>query len=316
MNKVIAIVFHQLPFPAHCNFFDKVSVLITQSGQPVKTVLVPFMPDFNSWLAKEHAVLNWVRKSELTKEIAEISTRMDHILGGLNAAVTANLNSSAYAVQSAAVRVHIMLKNFGNVAHKPYAAKLGDVQAILNQFATNYSEDVLTLGLIDWIDDLTINFNGFNTLFEQRQEQQILKPDINSKQVRKGIEDVYDKIVTVIDSSSLLGTSPDFDAFIERLNFNIEFFNTEFHHAKKDLGAGDHTVIEEIANQTYTGLPISVIPNAWYREGDKPTERLVFAKDFTVTYKNNTEVGTAELTLHGKGKYKGSKTTTFNIART
>ncbi|MDR3236031.1 MAG: hypothetical protein LBT48_04805 [Prevotellaceae bacterium] len=54
---------------------------------------------------------------------------------------------------------------------------------------------------------------------------------------------------------------------------------------------------------------------AHYREEGKPTVELVFAKDFDVTYKNNTDVGTADLTIHGKGAYKGQKLTTFNIAR-
>jgi hypothetical protein len=32
------------------------------------------------------------------------------------------------------------------------------------------------------------------------------------------------------------------------------------------------------------------------------------------TYKDNVEVGTATLVIHGKGAYKGTKTVTFNIA--
>lgn len=37
--------------------------------------------------------------------------------------------------------------------------------------------------------------------------------------------------------------------------------------------------------------------------------------DFSVTYRNNVNVGTATLILHGKGAYKGQKIVTFNIAR-
>jgi hypothetical protein len=45
------------------------------------------------------------------------------------------------------------------------------------------------------------------------------------------------------------------------------------------------------------------------------THQLSLGKDFSVTYKNNTHVGTAEVTIHGKGAYKGQKTVTFNITR-
>jgi hypothetical protein len=41
---------------------------------------------------------------------------------------------------------------------------------------------------------------------------------------------------------------------------------------------------------------------------------LVFAKDFTLTYKGNDRVGTATISIHGKGAYKGVKVVTFNIA--
>jgi hypothetical protein len=52
-----------------------------------------------------------------------------------------------------------------------------------------------------------------------------------------------------------------------------------------------------------------------YREDGKETVQLSLGADFAVTYKNNVHVGTAELTIHGKGAYKGQKTVTFNIAR-
>jgi hypothetical protein len=91
--------------------------------------------------------------------------------------------------------------------------------------------------------------------------------------------------------------------------------NEQFHRALKDLGKGDHTVIEPIDTQAYTGRPVTVVPKAHYREEGKPTEPLTLGKDFSVTYKNNVNVGMAELTIHGKGKYRGAKTATFNIAR-
>jgi hypothetical protein len=52
-----------------------------------------------------------------------------------------------------------------------------------------------------------------------------------------------------------------------------------------------------------------------YCEEGKPTVKLWLGKDFSVTYKNNVKVGMAELTIHGKGDYKGQKSVTFNIAR-
>jgi hypothetical protein len=51
-----------------------------------------------------------------------------------------------------------------------------------------------------------------------------------------------------------------------------------------------------------------------YREEGNPAAELALGKDFSVTYKNNTNVGMAEVTIHGKGTYKGHKTIPFNIS--
>jgi hypothetical protein len=108
----------------------------------------------------------------------------------------------------------------------------------------------------------------------------------------------------------------DFTGFIAELNAIITYFNDHTHrHARKDLSEGDHTVVEPVETQPYTGRPITVVPKVYYREDGKQTENLALGKDFSVTYKNNTNVGTANLTIHGTGKYKGTKTVTFNIAR-
>jgi hypothetical protein len=111
-------------------------------------------------------------------------------------------------------------------------------------------------------------------------------------------------------------TSGAYDEFINKLNVQVAYFNEHNHRAaRKDLGEGEHTVIEPIATQQYTEKAVTPLPKAYYREEGKPTVELVFAKDFSLTYKNNINVGTAEVTLHGKGAYKGQKTVTFNIAR-
>ncbi|MDR3132535.1 MAG: hypothetical protein LBU42_00730 [Prevotellaceae bacterium] len=86
-------------------------------------------------------------------------------------------------------------------------------------------------------------------------------------------------------------------------------------HPVHDLAAGDNCVIEPIDVQQYTERAITPVPKVHYRKEGQPTAVLSLGKDFEVTYKNNTNVGMAEVTVHGKGDYKGKKMTTFMIAR-
>ncbi|MGN0528442.1 MAG: GH25 family lysozyme [Eubacterium sp.] len=71
----------------------------------------------------------------------------------------------------------------------------------------------------------------------------------------------------------------------------------------------DKLEVEDIAAKAYTGSAIEPSP-AVTSDGKK----LVKNTDYTVTYKNNIEIGKASLTIKGKGDYAGhTKTVNFNI---
>ena len=65
-----------------------------------------------------------------------------------------------------------------------------------------------------------------------------------------------------------------------------------------------------IANKQYTGKDIT--PNPVLKSG-KYT--LVKGTDYTISYANNTNVGTAKITITGKGSYYGTRTIRFNIVK-
>jgi hypothetical protein len=48
------------------------------------------------------------------------------------------------------------------------------------------------------------------------------------------------------------------------------------------------------------------------KENEEFTE-LRFTVDYFFTYKNNIEIGEAQIIIHGKGKYTGKYTSTFHI---
>ena len=71
--------------------------------------------------------------------------------------------------------------------------------------------------------------------------------------------------------------------------------------------AADLTV-GSISDQTYTGSPLT--PDVSIKYG---TLTLIKDTDYTLRYTDNTNKGTATVTVTGKGNYEGSFTTTFNI---
>lgn len=66
--------------------------------------------------------------------------------------------------------------------------------------------------------------------------------------------------------------------------------------------------LNPIAEQTYRGMPIT--PDILIKDGAKT---LIKDVDYTIIYANNVNVGTASVTITGKGNYKDSKTISFRI---
>jgi hypothetical protein len=106
-----------------------------------------------------------------------------------------------------------------------------------------------------------------------------------------------------------LNLSQDFIDFINAINPEIEYLNNEFHRVKYDIATAEPAPIDP---QPYTGKACTPVPEVIFRKDDKMIA-LVLGKDFSLTYKNNINVGNADCIIHGKGAYKGLRTVTFII---
>ena len=71
----------------------------------------------------------------------------------------------------------------------------------------------------------------------------------------------------------------------------------------------ENSMFSSISNKTYTTANITPSPTLTYNG-----KTLVSGTDYqSITYSNNLNVGTATVTVTGKGNYKGNASTTFNI---
>ncbi len=81
----------------------------------------------------------------------------------------------------------------------------------------------------------------------------------------------------------------------------IDYFTIE----AKELS---DSMIDKLADQSYTGSDLT--PQLTVKDGDKT---LTLDTDYTVSYANNREIGTATATITGIGNYKGTAKVSFNI---
>jgi len=80
----------------------------------------------------------------------------------------------------------------------------------------------------------------------------------------------------------------------------------EFEVLPRDLSSCSYTISE----RTYSGVAIT--PNPTIKFSNKTLKKDI---DYTVTYKNNKNAGTATATVKGKGNFKGSLTLNFTIKK-
>jgi hypothetical protein len=236
----------------------------------------------------------------------------------INGEVQTGRHSSGSAIVASGEKVYDRLQHYGHITRKPYAEQVADLKLLLKDFAGDYAHDVDNLGMGIQVQLLQRAFDTFVLLLGQRDDEKIEKPPYTGAQTRKELNRIYRQIAFAINTNAATAsaeTVDEFITFIEHLNVEIARINAEVRPAKKNISVLTRLVIVPIPIQIYTSLPIIVIPELYYIDDNGKAIRMWLGKDFEVSYRNNTDVGTAEVVIHGKGEYTGQATVKFNIAR-
>ena len=260
------------------------------------------------------ALLHQQRASLLTPEINKLDKQRDADFSEIKRTAATAAKSSTPATAAAGNILLGLLKPFWNIGHEPLVSQTTQIRILEGRY--NANPDAITaaatLGITDLVVQLFIENMSLYSIYYQRLEALGEAELPSATSVKRMVVKAYDSFCDVIAQTlDALPADPLQVLFNEMNDLRRKYI----HHLPKDIGAGDDCVVEPIDTQKYTEKAVTPLPKAHYREEGKPTVELVFAKDFSVTYKNNVKVGTAEVTLHGKGAYKGRKTVTFNIAR-
>ncbi|MDR1456426.1 MAG: DUF6261 family protein [Tannerella sp.] len=299
------IYFGRLRNEAHYEFFVVFGNLLIKFPS-VMALISMFYQRFLQLLERESWLVDSGKKSPLTEKLADADRRIDRDISSIRDIIRAALNHFDQSVAEAAKQLFIHLKKFGSIRDKPYEEESAAVQLLVRDLRTTFATQAQAVGIAPWVDELESAEAEFTTLFEQRNTEAADRPQDSMKDVRREMEDLYRKMTGSIQNDLNVNGDATCGEFTVQLNEEIKYFNEHTHHrTKRDIA---EATVASIPDQDYTGQPITFIPEVWYEH--RP---LVFASDFTVTYRNNILPGNAELTLHGKGDFKGKKTVTFNI---
>ena len=140
-------------------------------------------------------------------------------------------------------------------------------------------------------------------VYEHDYTGDYIEPEVRISYYGELLEEGEDYIVTYTNNKNV-GTGTIYvEGIGEYSGARIIYFKI----AGKSISISKATV-SSILNQTYTGKYIR--PNVTVKYDG---ERLEEGTDYTLSYSNNKNVGTAKVTITGRGNYKGTKTVTFKI---
>jgi hypothetical protein len=279
-------------------------------------LLVPTeLTEFNRLLAIERTAYNFDRKSPLTIRINELDEQTGNDLHGLTDAVKSALHSHDPQVAESARMLYERIQQLGIIYSMPLEEQTATVTKLTDEFTGRLAVDVTKVGVNSWVTYILNDNLAITGLMQQRSAEVSNRPQGRLRNgIRHEIEAVYKRITGILDANIVTGGEALCGALVRQLNVEIAYFNEHDtpHRTRKNIA---DTVAVPVPVQTYTGEPVIVIPELHCVEEGQETKKLVFATDFTVTYKDNINLGDAEITVRGKGTYKGTKIITFNIAR-
>lgn len=155
-------------------------------------------------------------------------------------------------------------------------------------------------------------------------ESRAFSPCLNLKKIRipktvtkmenqaVGIMDVGNRMQVIPGGFTVEGyTNSAAEKYVERMTKGPEFKGLKFVSIGKlpaTVTNISKTKISALKTRAFTGKPLTQAITITY--GGK---KLVNGRDYTLTWKDNTNIGTASVTIKGKGKYNGSVTKKFRI---
>jgi hypothetical protein len=318
---IIRFDFHRLRNEVHVVFNGTVDSLFIKYNPETLGIAVLYAV-YKALLTEEVAALDVILRSKLTEIIDRFDHERDSLWRGMVTTTKGYLDHFDPAKREAAHQLLIIFDHYGNIPRKNLEAETGAIEDLHTELMKQDNFLYVTaLGLGEWLGQLVQASRNLDAQMKGRYDEIGKRPDLHMRSIRTQVDKALHNIFDRVESLVNVNGEEDYKAFISELNAVMEREKDVLaqeagrRHPIKDLGAGDHTVIEPIETQQYTGRPITLVPAVHYREEGKETKRLYLGEDFSITYKNNVNVGMAELTIHGKGNYKGEKTVTFNIAR-
>ncbi|MDR3350439.1 MAG: DUF6261 family protein [Prevotellaceae bacterium] len=310
MKKFITLRVSHLRLDDIGGLVSETIALITPQTAVIGVVAAAKFQTLASMNTTLHELMNKQRASALTPQIKEKDAQRDALFAEIKRTSKSGQKSSLPDVAAAGTMMVDFLKPFWNIGTEPIMSQTDQINLLSVRYAADpaLAMAATTLGIapqMQWFFNYNADlFNLYNTRLDEMSDVEGPSASSIKNEVVKEYDEFCVSLETVLSALPTDALQKLFDEINEIRRKYISRLPTPLDEK--------HTSVAPITEQRYTGRHITPLPRVFFQAGDELRE-LIFAQDFTVTYRNNVNVGEAKLFIHGKGKYTGSYDTTFHI---
>jgi len=246
------------------------------------------------------------RRSPLTESVKKANDECDATLNDIKRSAKSGEQSTVPVKADAGKTMVFFLQPFWNLNKEPLASQIEMTKELLLRYNNQppLQAAARTLNFDELFPTLGQQNTTLGTLYIQRMNEQLAESPAAYK-IHGVIAQDYNGLSDIVVKTVNQEQAPP--AIVELFN-QMEYLRKKYSALTPARINIASALTEPIDTQIYTGKAITPIPVASY-EGTE----LTFAKDFSLTYKKNIEVGVATVILHGKGRFTGLYERKFNI---
>ncbi|MGL5912966.1 MAG: DUF6261 family protein, partial [Bacteroidales bacterium] len=218
----------------HFRFHKAVVDLITKIGAEELNILELFNQYLAAYKIEDEALLH-IMKNAMTEDIMAADKLRDKTYRGLVDIVKGGLQHFKPEVVSAAKRLKVVLDAHGNVSKLGLYSQSTVIHNLIQDFTEQLKEDSQKVGIQEWVEELDRNNKNLDELIENRNQENGEKTNLNVRECRQAIDEVYLTITRHITAHVTLQGIDNYKMFVRDLNLYIKTFNqlSAQHHSSK-----------------------------------------------------------------------------------
>ena len=182
---------------------------------------------FDEAVNKEDESFKMVIASDFTKQLSEIDTKRDLVITGFLMQVRCFLSYGEEKEKEMAHRIMIEYDDLkGDIRKKNYPAQSSDTKSFIESSRTKLQGEIEMLFLTQWIDRIEQYNTDFMTLYNNRQQQEAEKDNLQRlKDSRLKADAAYTTIIDRINAAIVFNGEEKYKALVLDLNVTIDYYN-------------------------------------------------------------------------------------------